>query len=332
MKLRVRYLYIVLIIIAFSCKGRSNKITFEKEFSIHAQKKQITQLISPGFISVKGNYFFITNLASSDSLIYCYETPNLIFSGGFGKKGKGPDEFVGFPMFCKSTNNYLYIRGYTPMSIKKITVDDLDSMTVINEFKLQKYENINQPSIFNDSIFIYNAFPNSLSIKKYDLKNNKLYGVIDFKIDRNEKDLFYASNRGILSSNGSVIVYAYMFKKQIDIYDMNSLKLKLSIKDNNKKIKPQVPMSFNDDKNIYHYQDIVTGENYFYALYQGTTNKKCTLSSSVIEVYNYEGNPIAKLKFDIAPNPFVVDEKNNCIYGYLTQLEGVLLKYDLPRL
>lgn len=332
MKTYNRFVIIAIVFFAFSCIKKDGEIKFEKEFTLQAQKKQISQIISPGYITVCGDYFLITNLISSDTLVEFYKTPELVYSGGFGKKGNGPDEFVGFPMFCNSVNNYLYLRGYTPLTIKKILFHGYDSMVVLKQFKLQQYENINQPNIFKDSILIFNAFPNRLSIKKYDIKNNKLLGKIDLKVESNEKDLFYADNRGVVASNGSVIIYAYTFKKQIDIYDFESLNLKFSIKDRYKKSDPQVPVSFNEDYNTYHYMDVVAGEKFFYALYQGTTNKDCKTSTPVIEVYDYSGNPVAKLRFDIAPNPFVIDEKNSCIYGYLTQLEGVLLKYDLPQL
>ncbi len=64
-----------------------------------------------------------------------------------------------------------------------------------------------------------------------------------------------------------------------------------------------------------YYWNLYAGKDYFYALYGGSNNSE-NVKNSALEVFDYDGNPIAKYKFDTVPYLFVVDEAKNIIYGY----------------
>jgi hypothetical protein len=167
--------------------------------------------------------------------------------------------------------------------------------------------------ILNDSLFIY-YLPDDLRIVKFDLKNKRYLDNIQLNKD-NHNESFYYSNRGIIAANDSFVVFAYLFKKEINIYRLNDFKLHKVIKGDYEYKKPIVGSSDNPK----YYTQIVAGENFFYAL--------CKNDKSM-EVYDYDGTFINEFTFDITPSLFAVDENNKTIYGFANdnKYEPVLLR------
>lgn len=59
------------------------------------------------------------------------------------------------------------------------------------------------------------------------------------------------------------------------------------------------------------------------------TDGKYSGAQTVMEVYDYIGNPVRQFTFDIEPNRFVVDERSMIIYGYSFDHEDYLLRYRI---
>lgn len=132
---------------------------------------------------------------------------------------------------------------------------------------------------------------------------------------------------GLVVANQTSIVYAYKFKKQIDIYDLETLRLKKRIIDRYDYVNPDME----SDDNVYHYTNVVAGKKYLYVLYQGRSSKNKPVNNDFIEVYDYDGNPITKYVFDnISPYLFSIDEINHVLYGFSYDYEDYLLKCYLP--
>lgn len=239
------------------------------------------------------------------------------------RKGRGPHEIPIFPMFCESpSSDMLYVWGYSPTTIEKNRILKDGTLGFEAEFALSKYEAFNNMSIMNDSLFIY-FLPDELTIKKYDLTIKKEVGVISFKRDEHKESYFYA-NRGNVANNEKYIVYPYIFKNRIDIYDLNSLKLSRCITGSKKSPKP-VPGDFSSI--TYHYRYVYAGKDYFYALHGG--NENGVLREIRLEVYDYDGNPAKEYLLDIMPDIFVVDEKDSMLYGFNSQYSDHIVKYAL---
>jgi hypothetical protein len=316
---------LLFIIIFYSCCNNNYQ---EKEFAFNemkylsAEKVVVEEILIPDFITKTKDFLFIAS-SKSDTVLHTYSLPDLNHQKSDGTHGAGPNEFQAFPMFCESNaDSLVYIWGYTPLIIKKYSVNADGDLILEKEHLLNLYESFNNMHIINDSLFIY-YLPDNLCIKKHDLSNNKLIDKIDLQKDNHKESYFY-SNRGVIAVNDSSIIYAYLFKKQIDIYDLNTMKLRTVIKDNKKYEKPKVG---DFENTIQYYTSIVLGEKYFYVLYHGTSvfmdNKE------IIEVYDYEANSIIKYTFDTPPFLFVVDEAAGYIYGYNPKQEDALLKYKL---
>jgi len=288
---------------------------------------QMQHLFVPAFMTIIDNILIISSSDSDSSgnMLHLYKLPDVEYLYSASGKGRGPNEFYSFPMIVQTTHlDRLYLWGYTPLTIKEWSIKN-DSLSLINTYILGKYENFNQLHIAQDSLFIYSAIPGDFSIKKYNINENKETGKISFKIDEHHQP-YYSSNYGLVAANESVIVYAYRYKKQFDIYDILSLKLKKRITGNY----DDKPINMDDfNSNVQYYTNIVAGEKYFYALYRGRPGKERTVNSDSIEVFDYDGNPICKYTFDICPQYFTIDESNNMLYGFSANFEDYILKCSL---
>lgn len=307
----------------FSCDNVKIKYAvFPIEKKLQAEETALIAIIAPDFMTKEGNFLIISS-SSSDIKLHIYSLPSLKYLGGTGLQGRGPNEFQIFPMFCQSADDkLLYVWGYKPTTIKKWFIDPNGKFIDKGEHKLSKYETFNDMQIISDSIFIYNLSAD-LIIKKYDLKKGVYLDEIVFKKDANNNNL-NNSNRGIVGVNDSYMIYAYMFKKQIDIYDLNTFKLKTTIL-GEKRIKDP---DLTDPHNIvYQYLNVVTGKDVFYVLYSGKKYGDSP-NSKTLEVYDYKGNPIIKYSFDKSPSSlFVIDDANRYIYAYNELYQDSLLKY-----
>lgn len=317
-------IYLLIALTLNACSTfHTDEMIFPESKKLFAEKILVNEIYSPDFVTKSGNNFIISSSAS-DTTLFFYETPSLTFKNATGIKGNGPNEIQTFPMFCHTLDNeFLYIKGYSPFSIKKISIQPDGNLLFINEYKLDKYDEYNFMNIIKDSLFIYYN-STRLAITKYDLKNKKELSEITFKKD-NHKESYYYSNRGFISANDSFVVYPYIYKKQIDIYSVDGFKLIKRIEDGKKYPK----VAINDAENItWHYFNVYAGKKYFYALYVGHKENE-NFFDRTLEVYDYNGNPIIKYTFDIIPFYFAVDEDNGYIYATNAHYEDYLLRYTL---
>lgn len=309
-----------------SCTHTQNttSIVFPAEKSLTAIKVPVNEVFSADFITKKGDYLFVIS-AGSDTTIYMYTLPDLKFMKNFGVKGKGPDEFQ-LPMFVESSKEDLILWGFSKLNlVRRFAIDSTANIVKEEDYYLKKYETFNQMHLIRDSIFIYSLVPTNYVIREYDLKNQEYLGKIDIAPDRDNDNPSLYSNRGVMTANDSSIVYVYNFKRQIDIYDSETLSLKKTLAGDYTYRKPTERF----DENVKYYLDVVPGKKYFYALYRGDSEKNVPENIDVVEVFTYDGTPVVKYRFDISPDLYYVDEENGIMYGYVYRYPDVLFKYIL---
>lgn len=309
----MRKLLIICSLLLFINSCHNADISSPEKKELKSEKEILKEIISPDFLTRINNKLIIAS-SHSDSMLYVYSLPDLKFLHRTGKKGRGPDEIPLFPMFCESLNKTLYVWGYGKREIRKFDVNQNGELKLADTIMLPTYEEFNYMHIFNDSLFIY-YLPDNLEIVKYDLKNKKYPGNIQMEKDNHNESYFY-SNRGTIAANESFVVFGYLFKKQIDIYRLNDFKLHKKIIG---KYKHKAPIVGDFNTPVY-YNQIVAGENYFYAL--------CKYKKSM-EVYDYNGSFVNEFTFDITPSLFAVDEYNKTIYGFANdnKYEPYLLRF-----
>ena len=334
----MKYTALLLLLVLFfftACKkdNRTNTFSFPQEIKLAVQKElkfdAIGPLINPSDLYIKNDYLFISS-SNTDSILYIYSLPDFKYVNSYGRLGAGPEEFSGCFTFCKSSDNFIYFKGYSnPMQICSYKVDKNSKPIVQKKYKLKNATLTNFVTILHDSIYLYFDL-DELIIKQVNIYNGKK--IRELKLQKDDhKEPYFFSNQGVLASNGNSIVYTYSYKKQIDIYDIN-LSLKKSIVWDYKQIKPTV---YDFDNNVHHYLNVYAGEKYFYALYSGMSeksNSKTPQKNYSLEVYDYDGNPVIKYALEKIPVSFTVDEKRGLLYGFDYRNEGVFYVYEMKRL
>lgn len=309
-------------LILLSCsKNKDYAISFANGKTLVSDTIPLKEIIHPAFMSIKNKNLIITS-NKSDTMLFFYSLPIVEFIRKKGIKGNGPDDML-FPMFCETTSDDLYLWGYANLlKIKRFSIDTLANSQFKNDYFLDKYESFNQMHVVNDSLLIYSTIPSEFSIKKYDLINGVFLDEIKIETEDHNETFFY-SNRGYMAANSAGIIYAYAFKKQIDIFNVDDLQKRNTLTG---KYSYRQPIIGKFEANTYYNLGVFAGKKYFYALCQDENTSK---NGKSIEVFDYSGRPVIKYFFDRDPDAFIVDEENGIIYGYSYDFEGYILKYDL---
>lgn len=122
----------------------------------------------------------------------------------------------------------------------------------------------NDRHIVRDSLSIYNE-TDKLAIKKINLNIRQEVGQILLEPD-DHPEKYYYKNSGIMIANDSLIIYAYKYKKQIDFYSVDSMKLcKRLVGDD---ITPRIVIG-DFENSVVYYNELVAGKRYFYARGEG---------------------------------------------------------------
>lgn len=322
-----KIIYLLISLLFVACTGQKSEPSqmleaFPVEKSLFAEKVKVNEMFSLSKMMCKGNNLFVSDVRSSKNLIYQYSLPDFkcVYKGG--SKGQAEDEFQIFPIFCNTPADKVYIWGYTMFSIRSFTLDDDSQLSFEKKYDLpMSGDTYNDMHVVKDSILVMKEVT-QLAIKKINLHNQQVIGEIRFKKDEHNES-FFCENAGYMAANDSLIVYAYHYKKQIDIYDMDDMKLKRKL------IGDEVPphiVLYDPESTVYRNYGIFAGKDYFYVWCPSKwgTKKGCS-----IEVYDYLGGSIAKYELDAMLTTFTVDEQNRVIYGYSGEVfEDGFLKYS----
>ena len=323
--MRLKYLVfpIYSIILLGSCQ-KSHVYEFSKDQTIYPKKEMINieEIMSPSYMILKDNILVISSYQTDYSL-FLFQTPSLEFIKPEGRLGNGPDEINPSAAFCRSSNDYLYVTGYTPYTIRKISFGQNGEFNFIKDIDIKTYDIYNSMSIINDSVLIYS--PELMTIVKYDLPNEKEIDRISYPHE-DRTPVMYDKNRGVLSSNDSYLIYAHCHSKEIDIYDVNTFKLIKKISDGKKYPQPDITVA---DDAIPLQRSVIAEDSYFYVL--GRFEKNRNNHNTYIEVFDYDGNPITKYLFEEEISLFAIDHNNGYIYGYDYSTPDNLWRYDIKQ-
>ena len=311
----------------FSCGDRDTAVTakraFPQEKRIQAVKCPVGDVMDPSYMIQKGDYLLVRS-GQPKKQLFVFTVPDLRFVCATGNQGRGPEEFSTFPTLVESRTDTFYVFGYAHRHLKSLAVDSAARVHLTECYEIPLHEVFNHMHLIDDSVLLYETvmLP-QYAVHKYDLKNRK--SIDELKIEREtpESELTFDTSRGYMAANDSVMIYVYLYKNQIDIYDVKDFRLKRRIVG---VYKPQKP-AFRDEE--LYYLGAIPGDKYFYALFKGERTEKGENRSNTIEVYDYDGNPVALYRFDIPPLYFYPDEKNNCIYATHPSCMDTLLRYDL---
>lgn len=258
---------------------------------------------------------------NTDTFLHVFSLPEFTYIKSYGTLGQGPNELV-CPDICSSTTDNLYLCGFNEKNrLKKVNITSgiPEAGFSLNEISFSA-RNLH---ILNDSILYYHLGENrKITMESYDLIKERKINSIQYEVTENHDSDFLYFNNGFPSVNNESVAYAFLYQDRIDFMSTDfHLKKSIVGEPKNNAIRSD------GNENIY-YLYAYPGKEKFYFLRLGK-NKAAGTDGKTLEVYDNEGKPLINYTFDISPTGFIVDEKSNVVYGWSSEYEDGILKYDL---
>lgn len=292
----------------------------------------------------KGDTLIFRNAEyQTDNYYLAYLLPEFKLIKKFGTEGMGPDEFnqpelhilpndnrrIGY-IYDWANGNYFELCN--DFAIKRIdTFKDLVSRTL-------------DVSFYNDSTAFYlgDASLEGKNIYRY-TKSKGFPGEAIHNLVLNPPgvNFFYAYD-GTYGYNvpKNRLVYAYKFFREIHIMDMNGKLLRtLRGKDGNRTRTEDGYKAWMDNFEVpmYYSNYSYLTDNYIYLEYfnshtLGEFVNNTAKEETIIEQYDWNGNPIQRFILDKRAQPFVIDENEKKLYLNFYKEDDPLYIYDLKGL
>ncbi len=276
-------------------------------------------------------------MEKGDWVYQVYGTQNFSYIGGLGKIGDGPNEWRG-PRFSGQTEQSettlgLWVNDMRHRNFQLIDVYksiDKSEPVVISSKKYPSDLNMNQNLFYlNASRWVGNLGPNAKERNQLLIYNPLLdtSETIPFSIKVANSELLNTSEQYstyftylALKPDKTKLVSVMNHLSRIDVFDLK-----------NKPIRQSTTVSKEEKHNdldgeiikrdrsylFNYYMWAFATDSYIYALYHGQSGSKYAkdLISTEIRVFDWNGNPVAKLNIPEYLWSFSVDEKNGFIYG-----------------
>lgn len=313
-----------------SCDSFNKEIReFEKfpnNLTLIADSVSTQSLYDNVYLTSYDKYFIVSSF-QADTMLHFYSTPDLKYLFGGAIKGHSSEEFESYPTFCESGGKCLYVRGHNPNIIRKYNIFN-NQLQYDKEYKILLKSIPNDMHLLFDSLLYYMDFSDH-TIRVYNIKDGKESFSIPIRKNLKKAETNMDPDIGCFAANNVTAMYAYQYRKEIEVYDTKNLSCRFRIKWD---YKDQYSLLQADKVNdvMLHYTDNVATDNFFYMLYRGYNPKDKALLSH-IEVYDNYGNPIINYDLDKKVFSLSVDEKNGYFYGFGENSDYIYrFKYTIP--
>lgn len=325
---------LIFIILAFlalvSCgKGVNQEKSFGKVSSISADTARIGQLLQANNLALLDDYLVLQNGSDGvEDFYFVYSYPGLGFLYSFGKRGRGPGEYM-MPAIIKNTpGNVLGFRDHATDAIVFYEIKDSGAELVSSKI-------LRSPD--SDRFFWeINVMEDSTLLVKHqgDKKGatelwSAASGIVDSlpntfaKLPRKlGKDYFTIFDDYLISAKGDRFALAYNMIDRIEFGEVRDGKLLIDSSvgaDSTPDFHlygDDSETEFSVDRNIIHYENLYAGNDYVYALYSGKRMDETEeRHSSLIEIYSWDGTPVELLDLETPIAYIAVDENSRTVYG-----------------
>lgn len=324
-------IYIGVILFLSACDIDKDKIhsynEWPEEKPLNADSVPVQVPYDYVYITTYDDYLIVSSF-QADTMLHVYSTPKLNYLFGGAVKGHSVTEFSSYPTFCESNGSKLFIRGHTPYIMRDYGIDET-GFYLKNEYKLRLNSTPNNMHIVHDSLLYYMDFDEH-SIKKYNVKKQKELLSKHISSNLPKTSSVIDVDKGCFATNNTTAMYAYQYKKEIEVFNTNDISKRFRIKWEHEN-QSELINSNNVDDVIIHYTGNIATKRFFYMLHRGFKPHDRTRLSH-IEVYDNSGVPLIKFNLDKKLFSFAVDEKNGFFYGFGPNDEFIYrFKYDIPK-
>ena len=332
--------------LVLSCNSRTKEnceITI-KEFPV--EEKLMCSIISvppiilsPGSLFITGNNLIIVS-PRKDTVFDIFSFPDFQFLFSAGVKGGGPDDFMridrrrpaptdkGFNLFLMDSKKYRHVE-----------INNKTNSLVIEDTKYhfeQEDDIVNGFMQLNDSLFIYfGGFTNNTEYKLLNSRTNKIQRFSPYpnRTDKNSNELnatlYLKGSTG--KPDGKLFASFYANFKRWRIFDYNGLLIRdISV------AVPPFTTNISTDSDRYTFYDSYpfATDNYIYVFCRNMKQGESRKDNTELQIWDWDGQPVAKYILDKYLTCFTVDEKEKNLYGVNNNEgdEDKIFKYYLPSL
>ncbi len=359
-----KHILLIFILLPFSCNNSSkqSKTTINniventelKNETIHLSDDDFGEIIElkgkavnlPANIEIrepqmliKDDYLIIVSPFVGNNLFKIFSLADFKLISKFGMSGGGPNEFntpdivptdekdklfyiYEYPIQRLSyvTNNFKLHRCKIKFPKGKLSASSLRTIHVLSE------NNMLYVAMSGNGKKIYHFKPHDAIPEK---------PVFDLALDEKYNNWAAYIGRFGLNYQKDRMVYAYNYFREIKFMDLKANHVKNIIFDY-KKPKAGDAVAMLAPTNITYYWAMAQTNKNVYFNYNGITpvdwvqRAKKGIEFSIIEEYNWNGEPMRRFKLDHA-GYFCVDGKRNKLYLLATNAEEPFYVYDLPK-
>ncbi|MDR1339629.1 MAG: TolB-like 6-bladed beta-propeller domain-containing protein [Prevotellaceae bacterium] len=333
----MKAVYICLAIVLLSAVSCERKTAMKKEFpdvrELSANVLKINEIFKFGKIYKLTDYVVISDRSdNAENFFYVYRYPGFDFLYSFAKKGSGPLEYLMPTAFNQTPGNHFSFRDHGKSLFAAFLLTDTAAILTFTG-DLEPTENdrfMDEINQVGDSLFLLKR--QSARYIKRELWNLYAKELIDsipntFDLKKTMGDDYYAAYEEFyLSSRNERFVQCYLFMDAIEIGVIEDHRIHVR-----KRLGMQKPPEFylmqkmggpygvEFLSNVMYYEGVACGEKHIYALYANMAMGHFALHpsehSSHIEVYTWEGDPVAVFKINQSVQDIFVDEDTKTIYG-----------------
>lgn len=244
---------------------------------------------------------------NSDCLFALVSLDSLTISRTFGKKGRGAGEFLmphilggngnGFTIIDNGTQKILRLVGDSLLEVKEKSESDI----------------FNQPHFIDSGIIGYEELsPRQLKLKRYSLSDGEISTILTFPENdvAENSDLFDF----VWDAKDDNIVTAHLYTDRFSIRKIESDGIQSSV------INVVGDEKFSQNRIVY--SGISCGD-FIYLLCQTNVDIEDFNGNSVIEKYDYNGNPVAKYVYEGIMDNIILDQEGNRIFFTSTSDENI---------
>lgn len=309
------------------CTAPVKNITFDKVEERRATVLQETFISIPLEMDVKGNIVYISDFRG-DSLLWCYNITTQNFEGKMLPRGEGPREFLSPIQFILSDST-IFVHNRWHFTAQNYSYDSIDYILTPLGSLVHFPTDIDMAYLLSDNTYVASGrFPDCRFVILN--RNGNVVSKCGNYPDYNQKEkdipnfpkfMFHQSMFGFHKRKKCLTtVTSHVF--ELWDYKSDSLFLRKRI------LLSPYGYQYNigdESASVVANDDVETGakriyttENYIYVLYDPNTTKmyydKEAHLNNEIWIFDWEGNPIEKMKINNKLSCFCVDEVKGKIY------------------
>lgn len=271
-----------------------NGHVFEKITDVHDVHITIPDSIQIAEWATDGNSMLIYT-DNSNCMFVLMSLDSIAISETFGKKGKGDGEFLMPHVLGDSENGYVIVDNGNK-KIFNVRGTNLSEIRKTGELEL-----LNQPRFIDRDIIGYQELsPSQLKLNIYNLPNGESTTIVGFPENgtTDNSDLYDF----VWDSQDGKIVTAQLYADLFSIRETDA--------DGNQSVVTHVKGDDNYSQDRIVYSDIACGD-FIYLLCQTNVDIEEFTGNSVIEKYDYDGNPVSKYVYDGIIDKIILDQERN---------------------